>query len=415
MRGMPLNGIGGPKFRSEALGAELAHKIAEEREGKALSSIQESRSPSPNWPAVPFTSVNQDRVNVNSVYDDGAIVSEETQSRALLADEDSIIAAAKKYRPPTPGNRPEDAYRPSYVPSVTSPPIRISSLPSPKSSRFSADSAVSDEVTRSSIMGRSIRKLWRKTGTAAAAANKISVAAKNNTQKRGSSPPPPLPSAPPLSSSYLTSGSGNLGMPASATSSTFNFSGSTSSRPDSGLDPFHFDQESLRSPSPTAGAQSSPSGTTLKSTRSILKGRKPAPDTPPSILAPAPEKERGISGFFSRARKSHVPQAPSSPGAEGAVSEKRPSEESRRNSPPGQIPTSKSSTSVNRVLPPGVPKLFPTGFPLTASRSSFELDDGYRPSIDSGVGMGNALEEPVTPRLSQFEIVSPSLKTFDFK
>ncbi|KAG8902974.1 hypothetical protein FRB99_003865 [Tulasnella sp. 403] len=315
-----------------------------------------------SWPAVPFErsspvvpTFSQNGVPATrheQVLNHG--YSEETQVRSRLAAEEEQMAAAKKYRPPTPGLNKADEERDSAPSMMISLPPRGSSLPSRNSSRFSADSAASEESNnaRSSIMARSLRNLWRKSGAAAQATVRLN--ASKQRKARGESPPPPLPTPSPNSQQSVTP----IGTrrPDSRV---------PSERPDSGHDPFYFDQQNRYSIShttspnvnvPMRASKDVPSPLftrppSLTKTRSILKPRKASPSLAQTILAEDPAESNGFAG-------------------QG---------------------------------------LSPSAFPLTAnSRSSFDVEEmPYRPSTDSG--------DPLTPRLSQFEIVSPPPRPVDLE
>ncbi|KAG8934265.1 hypothetical protein FRC01_004046 [Tulasnella sp. 417] len=348
-----LNGINGPRFRSEALGVELAHKLA-----AGYTPSNGSRNATSHWPAVPFEKASPVRPEQISQ----AAMSEETRVRSHLQAEEEQLAASRKYRPPTPANKdglPAESTPPLSV-LTTMPPIpvapRISSVSSPKnSSRFSADSTVSEENGRgTSVVGRSLRKLWRKSGAAAQASARLSAGAKQGAARNPGKEdlPPPLPQT-------------NTSAQPQALRQELR-----PERPDSSQDPFFFDQQS---PYPTFRATSP---------NTYQPPRYPdsqAARAPPPAPTPTANKTRSIL-------------------------------KGTRASPPAQESLQVEATLENpSMLQTGGQKLSPSAFPRTASsRTSFDAEETtYRPSMDSG--------SPLTPRLSQFEIVSPRGKSFELE
>lgn len=182
------------------------------------------------------------------------------------------------------------------------------------SSRFSADSLL-EEVTanakisnRTTIMSvKSIKKLWRRT-------NKASV---SGLSVIPSADPSPMPSRPPSSAASLHDtdvesprvpspsvmfSQGNSGMSSGRTSQASMRGGhgpftqqplKPTKRPDSGLDPFYFDQDSKypvrRSPSPSTQNPYGGSGQTTPSTSSFPMS---APAT--ATTTPVAEKKRSM-------------------------------------------------------------------------------------------------------------------------
>ncbi|KIO28820.1 hypothetical protein M407DRAFT_22072 [Tulasnella calospora MUT 4182] len=359
-----LNGVNGPRFRSEALGVELAHKLA-----AGYTPSNSSRNASPHWPAVPFEKASpafnsspNSSMSTRTEQNSQTAMSEETRVRSHLQAEEEQLAASRKYRPPTPANKdglPAESTPPLSV-LTTMPPIpiaqRISSVSSPKSSsRFSADSTVSEENGRgTSVVGRSLRKLWRKSGAAAQASARLSAGAKQGAARNAGREdhPPPLPQTNPSA------------QPAGLRQEL------RPERPDSGQDPFFFDQQS---PYPTFRAISP---NTYQQPR---YQDSQAARAPPPAPNPTANKTRSI--------------------LKGA-----------RASPPAQEPLQVEATLENpSMLQTGGQKLSPSAFPRSASsRTSFDAEETtYRPSMDSG--------SPLTPRLSQFEIVSPRGKSFELE
>lgn len=291
---------------------------------------------------------------------DQIVMSEETRVRSHLQAEEEQLAASRKYRPPTPANKdglPTESTPPLSV-LTTIPPIpgapRIASITSPKnSSRFSADSNVSEENGRgTSVVGRSLRKLWRKSGAAAQASARLSAGAKQGTARNTGKEdlPPPLPQT---NSSAQSPGLRQELRP---------------ERPDSSQDPFFFDQQSpyptFRSATPSSYQQP------RYQDSQAARGPPPAPN-------PTANKTRSIL-------------------------------KGTRASPPAQESLQAEITPENAsMLQTGGQKLSPSAFPRTASsKTSFDAEETtYRPSMDSG--------SPLTPRLSQFEIVSPRGKSFE--
>ena len=282
-----------------------------------------------------------------------------------------MLAASKKYRP--------TAKDPMNV--ITSVPPRVASLTSPKSSRFSADSNGSEAADKPSIMGRSIRKLWRKSGNTAQASVRLSNAV---VKQNGTSASKDLPSPPPLPNN--------------------------GSRPESSTDPFHFDQQQARYPGAPRASPLVPSQVQVPTkvgnskTRSILKGGRASQSQQPYVYD---EKEKP-SGLFQR-RQSNRGSTP--PDQVKGLAIQRPAQPeifvpNQRPSELGGIPEKQR----NLYSPPqnqNGGKLSPSSFPRTAnSKSSFDLEEPYRPSYESG-------ESPLTPRLSQFEMVSPPVKTYE--
>lgn len=392
-----------------------------------------------HWPAVPHS--RNGPVFPPSPVSPGAesTMSEETLSRSrLAAEEEGLRPIASKYRPPTPAVEKADPVLEQSRHVASSPP-RVAALVEPKSSRFSADSAASDDNGKASIMSRSIRKLWRKSGAAAQATVKLNAARQN--AGRGASPPPPLPTTATSSSTSMSASSAIMS----------GRSDSRHGRPDSGLDPFYFDQQSryptMRAPSPTTApgkhrpAQSRDvpvpkqlaTGQSSK-TRSILKGRKTPPlpsaqsspvleeyrepatvglfqrrrsntvkDASPPLPAPE-DKERPLP-FFQRRKSNAGPNDFKIVRSDDVASPADPSRDdagprpARRKSPPASLAQQSNLLPVGRL----------SNFPRTASsRASFDIDETtYRPSLDSG--------DPYTPRLSQFEIVSPPTRPFELE
>ena len=420
---------------------------------------EDPNSSAPSWPAVPFNAGTPQPPSplfpptpAGHYFSEqqNSSVSDETRKRIRLAAEEEEINASKKYRPPTPGasvTKNADQQQHRFI-----NPQRQGSLTSPKKSRFSIDSTPSEEGSNtanpvpgrsSSIMSRSIRKLWRKGGTAAqVVTSKPNTPRSSTTIIRESSPPPPLPSTPlpptrpsmtetrPAPQPPTNSARPSLSDPSTETRSN---SRQQQNRPDSGLDPFVFDQDSryptLRSPSPTSvnGAprngmprpapappvQVAPQYLGAQRTKSILKGRRASPPIPAIAAPPPPEKEeRGLSGFFGR-RKSNTTQPNGGVEVEVAV-EVRHDEDAKsskkKKSPPTHLTTSTTQGGLSSFLPQPSPSPAALSFPRTASppRSSFDIEDvQYRPSMENSSMMSGDM--------SQFEMVTPPTRSYDLE
>ncbi|KAG8850578.1 hypothetical protein FRB96_009669 [Tulasnella sp. 330] len=428
-----LNGAGGPRFRSEALSAERASRIASAK-GSPQSAVPDSRPDHAfQWPAAPFDRQAPTFTPLvgGSSFADSYPRSSEPISRMRPADEAGMRVASSKYRPPTPvaergDPMPKDPRAPAPMPTA-----RTSST---GGSRFSADSAASEENGKpGSFMNKSIRKLWRKSGNAVQASVRLSAA--RQTASRLETSPPPLPRG--------------------VTHPTATASGRSddqNGRPDSGSDPFHFDQQSrqptTRAASPSAAPGRRPASkdtATLRQlaagssnkTRSILKGTRTPPLTSdsssqplqiveeqgqPRVSAPAraslfqrvrantinrdstpvlsPQNKETLPPFFQgqQPNLNNIPITSTRPDEEVVLTNEQALRYKRRTPPSASdnlLPIGNSHSSSN--------------FPRTASsRTSFDMEETtFRPSTDSS--------DPYTPRLSQFEIVSPPGRSFELE
>lgn len=228
--------------------------------------------------------------SISSIFSTGSTRSfNESQARSKQYEEDTGYAL-----PPSLGRRAEERSDSPGMPlspdpfgrfpsspygeqsPVTAPPERTSSLTNERdslapSSRFSVDSVKEDQQsslkpnnTRSTLVSmKSIRKLWRNK-------NKSSI---SGGQSMPPSPDPStMPSRPPSSATslqYSEAGMSRTPSPSITYTTTLPGAGrapagvsqsqKANKRPDSGLDPFYFDQDprypSQRSPSPEANSQ----------------------------------------------------------------------------------------------------------------------------------------------------------------
>lgn len=359
--------------------------------------------------------------------------SEETISRIRSAEEAGMRVASSKYRPPTPVAErgdplSKDPRAPVPMPTTRTPPAR--------GSRFSADSAASEENGKSgSFVNKSIRKLWRKSGNAVQASVRLNAARQTASQIEPS--PPPLPRS--------------VAPSAAATSGPLD---SRNGRPDSGSDPFHFDQQSrqpaIRASSPSAGSSRRPASRDTATrrqfatgsgnkTRSILKGSKTPPLTSDrssqslttveeqeNPKAPAPGPVR--ASLFQRVRAntinrdSTLTELPSNketfpPFFQGQEPNLGNAPVTSSRSDDEDVITDEQALRYERRNPPSANgNLLPVGnthpssnFPRTASsRTSFDMEETtFRPSTDGS--------DPYTPRLSQFEMVSPPGRSFELE
>ncbi|KAG9007289.1 hypothetical protein FRB94_014504 [Tulasnella sp. JGI-2019a] len=419
-----LNGLGGPKFRSEALSAERANKIADSK-GPPGGAVSDNRPGHTfQWPTAPFDRQVPGSTPQSAGPPSNYARSEETLSRIRSVDE-GMRGQSSKYRPPTPG-----ADRGG---SISSNP-RPAPMPAVKghASHFSADSAASDDNATSKKPASSfssitnIRKLWRKSGNAAQASVRFNSV--RQATPRAGSPPPPLPK------SVTRSAASTAGRP-----------DSQNGRPDSGSDPFHFDQQqqsrqstSTRGSSPTGSPGKRPASrdtvmlrqqaiSSGSKTRSILKGGRTPPLLSDSSSQSSPileeqEAEHPVrASVFQRTRSNTVnrdsaPMQTSSSKELPALSfqGRHPNLDNGPDEPTiasnGDVIADQqasrydqwaaSSTSNSTLLPMDNVHSSST-FPRTASsRTSFDMEETtFRPSTDSN--------DPYTPRMSQFEIVSP--------
>jgi hypothetical protein len=329
-------------------------------------------------------------------------------------DEHSLLSphslAGRMYRPPTPGN-------------VVEPPPRNSSLPQPQtpittpshSSKFStdgqddpngADASVKKTPSNSGSV-RGIRRLWRKSGP--------SDGSIDGGRQSVQAAVPPMPTQSP--NNTLTSQQSRDAGPSKG-----------HARNSSGLDPFHFDQEarySAANPSSNTPQQASRSNAPTHQkdasissgrTRGILKGwnskssKGRGDERVMSISAPILMEKNGMSvfatepreapsingrsGFSSTSSSSNGPATPSSPTESSELGHKT----SIRRKPPPTIPEHDEHGVLQQSTAPlragGPPRrTLPSLYPGSTSPES----DRYRPSLD----------DPSTPRFSQFEIVSP--------
>ncbi|KAG8834351.1 hypothetical protein FRC17_009119 [Serendipita sp. 399] len=325
-----------------------------------LAQALAAESSSPPLPPIPL---DDDNDSDNDADDEKPVP--DAKEAALFPPIDLASAAPSPISPAFPlspdpfRSGPEGASKENAMDSPVSPPPRMSS-------RFSADSVTSEDgeakVMRADRAGsvisvKGIRNLWRKSGNSKGNMQPLmSPSILNGPSVRPATPPsfmesftvppspggyfspisttPPVPKLPPHTSSSST-----LDPSARPLSSA---AGSTHRRSDSGLDPFHFDQESRypvhRQPSPSQAfpdvvppsatpeplSVSTPITPTTPAKKGILKGwgskgsssKRASGETSASRAAPGPPP----SSFASSTGGSKKGKRPSLTGILSSVS-----------------------------------------------------------------------------------------------
>ncbi|QRV97386.1 hypothetical protein RhiJN_25405 [Ceratobasidium sp. AG-Ba] len=343
-----------PLFMSEELSNLRASMAA--KGNSSPTGSNSSPQASPSWPAVPFG-------QPGSPNDSGMTspTPMTAQSRIRMQTEQMRLDLANL---PPPGTAPPRPRRPQTPVTLNSPPMGNSPpMPSHQRSRFSIDSTGDDNIAglsvsssrerSNSIMSvKGIRKLWRGRNSTQNLNGKVDLA-------------PPIPG----SSNPQTLGFSNRdsqvpghsrqssaqGQPQPAQVAAIKSSGAHKrDSSNSGKDPFQYDQEG-RGPSPSGDAREK------AMTKSILKKW--------STKAKRADGEEPGSRPQSRQQKSLSPQ-------------KRLQDEAAA----GRASISSINTLTNS--------------------NSLQADTAPRPSVSSSLSIASDAE-PMTPRMSQFEMVSP--------
>ncbi|KAG8715677.1 hypothetical protein FRC09_016421 [Ceratobasidium sp. 395] len=370
-----------PLFMSEEL-SNLRASMAAKGSSSPTGSIT-SAQPSPSWPAVPFGQPSSGSVPPSPRFPEtprdadymleiptsATPIPMTSQTRIRMQTEQMRLDLANLPPPETAPPRPR---RPQTPVALNSPPVEDSPpMPGHQRSRFSIDST-GDEVPGLSVSARErsnsimsvkgIRKLWR---------------GRNSTQNlngKGDMPPPVPPSPNP----------GNLApnrdsqLPQGANQAAAHSRQSSQAQPaqvaavksttthkrdssNSGKDPFHFDQPN-RSASP-----STPSDAAKEREKATTK----------SILKKWSSKAKRADGEPESRPESRLQQNPLSP--------------QKRLQTHATASGRGSVSSVNTLT-------------NTSSPGGLQADMAPRPSVSSSM-VSDA--EPMTPRMSQFEMVSP--------
>ncbi|KAG8736168.1 hypothetical protein FRC10_009640 [Ceratobasidium sp. 414] len=382
-----------PLFMSEELSNLRASMIAKGNSSPTGSASSPQASPS--WPAVPFIQPNSNSVPPSPRFPetprDVEFLDIPTSSTPMpMSSELRIRMQTEQMRLdlsnlPPPSSAPPRPRRPQTPVALNSPPMEESPpMPGHQRSRFSIDSTGDDipglpssarERSNSIMSVKGFRKLWR---------------GRNSTQNLNgkNEMPPPVPSGNPQMLGYNRDS--QLPQESPATSNPPSHSRqssqaqpaqvaavkSTAHKRDSsnsGKDPFHFDQESrnaARSASPSDSIAAAAREREKATTKSILKKwsskAKRAEGEPESAPGTRPQ---------SRQQNPLSPQKRPLNGLGG----------------PAQTHTGRGSVSSVNTL-------------TTSNSGALQPDMPSRPSVSSSM-VSDA--EPMTPRMSQFEMVSP--------
>lgn len=359
-----------------------------------------SAQASPSWPAVPFATQAQNSGSIppsprfpETPRDPDFLEIPNPNMNIPMSSESRIRMQAEQMRLdlanlPPPETAPPRPRRPQTPVALNSPPMEDSPpMPGHQRSRFSIDSTGDDTIgvpsTRersNSIMSvKGIRKLWR---------------GRNSTQNLNGKGemPPPIPSSPNPQSlafnrdSVLPQGSQSLAPTHQRQQSTSSQaqsaqvsavkSGAVHKRDssNSGKDPFRFDQD--------------PKGQPRSTSPSYLSDSL----TPGSAAAKEKERAttRGILKKWSSKAKRADGEAEAAPASRPQSRQQNPL--SPKKGPLNGLggPTHSSRGSVSSVN--------------TLTASGLQADMPSRPSVSSSLASD---AEPMTPRMSQFEMVSP--------
>ncbi|KAG8692241.1 hypothetical protein FRC08_009914 [Ceratobasidium sp. 394] len=379
-----------PLFMSEELSnlrASMAAKGASSPTGSAFSA-----QASPSWPAVPFaqsTSVPPSPRFPETPRDLEFLDIPSSSTPMPMSSEVRIKMQTEQMRLdlanlPPPDTAPPRPRRPQTPVALNSPPMEDSPpVPGHQRSRFSIDSTGDDipglpssarERSNSIMSVKGIRKLWR---------------GRNSTQNLNgkNEVPPPVPSGNPQMLGYNRDSQLHPAAPATPSQAGHSRQ-SSQAQPaqvaavkstaahkrdssNSGKDPFHFDQDS-RNPARSA-SPSYPS------------------DSAPSAAAAAKEREKAttksiLKKWSSKAKRAEG-EPESLPGTRPQSRQQNPLSPQKRL----QAHTGRGSVSSVNTL-------------TTSNSGALQADIPSRPSVSSSM-VSDA--EPMTPRMSQFEMVSP--------
>lgn len=384
------------KRASNALRKPVPTEVSNETKARAFESdgqdvlLQErpgaTLSGNPNSPVIPL-----------SPDPFGKRPLEDLRQPRLLNESNKTIPNASECRPPS---RPQGTVLPASVPENQEIDAQ--------SSRFSADSEHGiEELSKqrrsrsNSIMSvRSLRNLWRK-----------------STPGKGSGssmPPPPMPGDPsPLLPSLGTAtkhsrGESTTSQPSVRSTAERTHRPSIALRPDSGSDPFQFDNANIyKSPSSSSLASAAipavpnyaSSAGSINQSKGILKGW-----TGNTNLSDAEARRMRRPSLANQRRSMSTTSASlSSDPGELPI-------ESQQSTPPSSPPDVRRASVRHKQAPPSSqePMLVPRSLP-TASAHGLSRHPEAPLSLSSSLDMN--LERSSTPQSLEFEIVAPPIRS----
>ncbi|KAG9093015.1 hypothetical protein FRC06_011708 [Ceratobasidium sp. 370] len=382
-----------PLFMSEEL-SNLRASMAAKGNSSPTGSASSPQA-SPSWPAVPFAQSNSSvprsprfpetphDLEFLDIPSSSTPMPMSSELRIRMQTEQMRLDLANL---PPPGTAPPRPRRPQTPVALNSPPTEDSPpVPGHQRSRFSIDSTGDDipglpssapERSNSIMSVKGIRKLWR---------------GRNSTQNLNgkNEVPPPVPSGNPQMLGYNRDSQLHQAGPAApnqpghtrqssqaqpaqvaAVKSTVAHKRDSSN---SGKDPFHFDQDSRNS-----ARSASPS--------------YPSDSTATGSIASAAKTKSILKKWSSKAKRAEG-EPESAPGTRPQSRQQNPLSPPRRplNGLGGPERTARGSVSSVNTL-------------TTSNSGALQADMPSRPSVSSSM-VSDA--EPMTPRMSQFEMVSP--------